>query len=135
MPLSEGVISQEEALSRAWAPLQNFMLNQVRSEDMILFGELHQGDPNTWETREDIPASVLIPAFILSELTMGFIIGFIMFLPFIVVDLVVASVLMAMGMMMLPPAMISLPFKILLFILSGGWNFVLRYTLATFEFY
>ena len=81
----------------------------------------------------EIPASVLIPAFIINELTIGFMIGFVIYLPFIVIDMVVASVLMSMGMMMLPPAMISMPFKIMVFILAGGWQFIIENTLMTFR--
>jgi len=131
IPYTTGMITQEEAIERGWAPLQRFMLDQVVTNDLLLFVQLD--GRGTFETEEDIPARILIPAFILGELTRGFIIGFFIYLPFIVIDMIVASVLMAMGMMMLPPAMISLPFKILLFILGGGWSFVLENVILTFR--
>ena len=132
VPYTNGQITQQEAIDRGWEPLHNFMLRQVHVTDLGLFMELADIDDVDPEGTE-IPARVLIPAFILSELTTGFVIGFLLYLPFIVIDMVVASVLMAMGMMMLPPAMISLPFKILLFILTGGWTFVLGNVLLTFN--
>jgi flagellar biosynthetic protein FliP len=132
IPYTNGEISQQEALDRGWAPLQDFMLRQVRVADVGLFTEL-AGLDNIEPDGSNLPARVLIPAFILGELTAGFVIGFMLYLPFIVIDMVTASVLMSMGMMMLPPAMISLPFKILLFILSDGWGFVLRQVLGTFN--
>ncbi|MCL2398219.1 MAG: flagellar type III secretion system pore protein FliP [Defluviitaleaceae bacterium] len=131
IPYTSGQITQQEAIERGFEPLQRFMLDQVTTTDLALFVQLAGGE--TFETEEDVPARILIPAFILGELTQGFIIGFILYLPFIVIDMIVASVLMAMGMMMLPPAMISLPFKILLFILGGGWTHVLNYVMMTFR--
>ena len=131
IPYTSGLITQQEAIDRGFEPLQRFMLAQVHSNDVALFVQLAGGE--TFPTEQDVPARILIPAFILSELTRGFIIGFILYLPFIVIDMIVASVLMAMGMMMLPPAMISLPFKILLFILGGGWTHVLNYVMLTFN--
>jgi flagellar biosynthetic protein FliP len=131
IPYANGDISQSEALDRGIAPLRKFMTDQVEVRDLGLFAEL---SGYTDIDEDNVPMSVLIPAFIVGELTKGFIIGFILYLPFIVIDMVVASVLMAMGMMMLPPAMISLPFKILLFVLSGGWTFVMRHVIVTFNF-
>jgi flagellar biosynthetic protein FliP len=128
-PYTMGEISQAEALERGWRPLHDFMVDQVQNEDMALFAGL----ANMTIPQYDVPLRILVPAFIISELTRGFIIGFILYLPFIVIDMIVASILMAMGMMMLPPAMISLPFKILLFILGGGWSFVIEHVLATFR--
>ena len=130
-PFTTGQITQQEALDRGFAPLRHFMSSQLDSNDVGLFMEL--AGMGTIDNLEDVPVRVLIPAFILGELARGFMIGFILYLPFIVIDMVVASVLMAMGMMMLPPAMISLPFKILLFILAGGWNIVIRYVMMTFR--
>ena len=131
IPFGAGEISQEEAIERAMAPMRQFMLNQVRDNDLALFFDLADLDHTIVD--DDIPNFVLIPAFILGELTRGFIIGFFIYLPFIVIDMVVASVLMAMGMMMLPPAMISMPFKILLFLLVGGWQFIIQGVMFTFN--
>lgn len=116
-------ISQEEALKTGLEPLRGFMLKQTRKSDIALFLELANIQESTIE---EIPNRVLIPAFLTSELKSGFIMGFILFIPFIVIDMVVASTLMSMGMMMLPPVMISLPFKILLFILVDGWDLVIK---------
>jgi len=129
-PYSEGQITQQEALDRGMAPLRGFMSSQAEDKDVALFIGL---SGKTYASRDDVPNSVIIPAFMLGELTKGFKIGFIIYLPFIVIDMVVASVLMAMGMMMLPPAMISLPFKILLFIMAGGWSYVIEYVIRTFR--
>ena len=129
-PYSEGQITQQEALERGMAPLRDFMARQAEDKDVALFIEL---SGKTYATRDEVPNSVIIPAFMLGELTKGFKIGFIIYLPFIVIDMVVASVLMAMGMMMLPPAMISLPFKILLFIMAGGWGYIIEYIIRTFR--
>ncbi|MDR1663300.1 MAG: flagellar type III secretion system pore protein FliP [Clostridiales bacterium] len=129
-PLGRGEITIDEAIARGIEPLSRFMRSQVEDRDVDLFCKL-QGV--TFETREEVPDSIIVPAFILGELTKGFIIGFVLYLPFIVIDMVVASVLMAMGMMMLPPAMISMPFKILLFLLAGGWGFFIEHVMATFQ--
>jgi flagellar biosynthetic protein FliP len=123
-PMQKGAITQEVALKRAEAPLREFMFNQTRDKDIALFVKLSGEKPSDVKTRRDVPTQVLIPAFIISELKTAFQIGFMLYLPFLVLDMVVASVLMAMGMMMLPPVFISLPFKILLFILVDGWNLV-----------
>jgi len=123
-PYIENQITQEEALEEALAPLREFMFRNTRERDMNLFLELSATEQP--DALEDIPTHVLVPAFIISELKTGFQIGFLIFLPFIVVDMVVASTLMSMGMMMLPPVMISLPFKILLFVMVDGWNLVIR---------
>ena len=121
-PLQKGAITQEVALKKAEAPLREFMFDQTRDKDLALFVKL--GKVENVKTRADVPTQVLIPAFIISELKTAFQIGFLIFLPFLIIDLVVSSTLMAMGMMMLPPVFISLPFKILLFILVDGWNLV-----------
>ena len=131
IPYTSGMITQEEAIQRGWEPLQRFMMDQIVDNDIALFVSL-EGTGMFYEAA-DVPARILIPAFILSELTAGFIIGFFLYLPFVAIDMIVASVLMSMGMMMLPPAMISLPFKILLFILGGGWAFVFEHVLLTFR--
>jgi flagellar biosynthesis protein FliP len=123
-PLQKGAITQEVALKKAEAPLREFMFDQTRSKDLQLFIGLADMKIDDVKTRKDVPTQVLIPAFIISELKTAFQIGFLIFLPFLIIDLVVASTLMSMGMMMLPPVFISLPFKILLFILVDGWNLV-----------
>ena len=113
-PLDEGLITTEEALEIGMEPLREFMYAQTQSKDVSVFMEI---SGNEWDgTPEDVPTSVLIPSFIISELRTAFIIGFLIYIPFIVIDMVVASVLMSMGMMMLPPTTISMPFKILLFV-------------------
>jgi len=131
IPYSAGEISQSEFVDIAMGPIRQFMFDQAETNDVALFATLAGIDE--FETRADIPNRVLIPAFILGEITKGFIFGFIIFVPFIVIDMIVASVLMAMGMMMLPPAMISLPFKILLFVLVDGWSYVIEIMMMTFR--
>lgn len=128
-PYTAGDITQAEAIEFGMQPIREFMLSQVRNQDLALFADLAQ---ETYASMDQIPNRVLIPAFILTELTIGFMFGFFIFIPFIVIDMVVASILMAMGMMMLPPAMISLPFKILLFVMVDGWNFVVEILFRTF---
>lgn len=129
-PLSRGEISQEEAFKEGVAPLRSFMLDQVEVKDLRLFMDIAEID--TVDTVDDIPLTVVIPAFIISELRRAFIIGFLIYIPFIIIDMVVASTLMSMGMMMLPPTMISMPFKILLFIIADGWNLVIGGLVKTF---
>ncbi|PIE77312.1 MAG: flagellar biosynthetic protein FliP [Clostridiales bacterium] len=131
VPLNAGEIEQDEAFTRAMAPLREFMFKQTRDEDLALFVRVAQGETVT--DLEQVSNAALIPAFVISELKTGFIIGFMLFIPFIVIDMVVASTLMALGMMMLPPVMISLPFKILLFILVDGWNLLVKAILAGFN--
>ena len=121
-------ISQAEALKEATLPLKTFMLKQTREEDLGLFFRLGRYDRP--QTPMDTPLGVLIPAFVISELRIAFQIGFLLYLPFLIIDMVVAAVLLAMGMMMLPPVMISLPFKILLFVLVDGWYLVIQSVVA-----
>ena len=130
-PLQEGKISQTQAIKRAEAPLRTFMFKQTRTKDLALFAKL--GKLESPKTRADVPTYVLIPAFIISELKTAFQIGFMIFLPFLIIDLVVSSVLMSMGMMMLPPIFISLPFKILLFVLVDGWSLVTQSLVQSFS--
>ena len=130
-PLNDGKITQVEALDRAQGPMREFMFRQTRETDLALFAGLAKIDRP--KTRKDIPTHVLIPAFTLSELKTAFQIGFLIFLPFLVIDIVVSSTLMSMGMMMLPPVFISLPFKILLFVLVDGWNLVTRSLVQSFS--
>nr|WP_269635005.1 flagellar type III secretion system pore protein FliP [Thermosinus carboxydivorans] len=130
-PYLAGTISQDTAMSEAMKPLRQFMLKQTRENDLALFVNLSEGPrPNS---PEDITTSTLIPAFIISELKTAFQIGFLIYIPFIVIDMVVASTLMSMGMMMVPPVMISLPFKLLLFILVDGWHLIIRSLITSFN--
>ena len=130
-PLSAGKIEMSQAVDRAEKPLREFMFRQTRTKDLALFVKLSKLDRP--QTRADVPTYVLIPAFIISELKTAFQIGFLIFLPFLVIDLVVSSTLMSMGMVMLPPTFISLPFKILLFVLVDGWDLVTRSLVESFH--
>ncbi|NMO96170.1 flagellar type III secretion system pore protein FliP [Paenibacillus lemnae] len=130
-PYLQGEITQSEALEKAQDPIKQFMFSHTREKDLLLFMK-YTGQEKP-ETFEDIPLTVLVPAFAISELKTGFQMGFMIFIPFLVIDIVVASVLMAMGMMMLPPVMISLPFKILLFVLVDGWYLVVKSLLMSFN--
>jgi len=130
-PLVHHQISTGTAITRAEEPLREFMFKQVGASDLSLFMSLaHEPTP---QTRADVPTYVLIPAFILSELKTAFEIGFLIFLPFLIIDLIVSSTLMSMGMVMLPPTFISLPFKILLFVLVDGWDLITRSLVASFH--
>lgn len=129
-PYMEEKISQDVAIARAEGPIREFMFKQVREKDLALFVEL--GRVVKPKTRKDVPTWVLIPAFMVSELKTAFQIGFMLYLPFLIIDMVVASVLMAMGMMMLPPVVISLPFKLLLFVLVDGWELVIGSLVRSF---
>jgi flagellar biosynthetic protein FliP len=130
-PLTAGKISQSRAIERGQEPLRDFMFRQTRDKDLALFVEMaHLKRP---ETRADVPTYTLIPAFVISELKTAFQIGFLIFLPFLVIDLVVSSTLMSMGMVMLPPVFISLPFKILLFVLVDGWSLVFQSLVESFH--
>jgi len=128
-PFDKGEITQEEALERGSEPLRIFMNGQTQRKDLDLFIDI---SGQTFESYDDVPFTILVPSFIISELRTAFIIGFLIYIPFIVIDMVVASVLMSMGMMMLPPTTISLPFKILLFVLADGWNLVIGSLIKTF---
>lgn len=130
-PMARGEIGLQQAMDNAAMPLKTFMLKHTRERDLALFIFLSKSERPA--TRMDVPLEVLAPAFIISELKSAFEIGFLVFLPFLIVDLVVASVLLAMGMMMLPPIMISLPFKILLFILVDGWHLLVGSLVQTFQ--
>lgn len=129
-PYMNGTLSQELALDNALIPLRKFMFNQTRDPDLALFIKLAQVDKP--KTRADVPTLVLVPAFIVSELKTAFMIGFIIFLPFLIIDLLAASVLMAMGMMMVPPTVIALPFKIMLFVLVDGWSLLIGSMVKSF---
>ena len=130
-PFDAGEITQEEAIDAAIAPVREFMYPQTQEKDLALFCDI-AGITYNLDDLDEVPFTVLVPSFILSELRAAFIIGFLIYVPFIVIDMVVASVLMSMGMMMLPPTTISLPFKILLFILVDGWDLVIGGLVKTF---
>lgn len=129
-PLSKGEITQEQAFTQGMEPLRDFMFDQTNEKDMQLFLDI--AGVTEVESRADVPSTALIPAFIISELRAAFIIGFLIYIPFLIIDMVVASTLMSMGMMMLPPTTISMPFKILLFIMADGWNLVIGSVIKTF---
>ena len=129
-PAIAGQITVTEALSRGAPPLRTFMLRQTREADLALFMELGQVVPP--ETAEGLPMTVVIPAYIISELKTGFQMGFFLFVPFLIIDLVVSTTLLSMGMLQLPPAMISLPFKILLFVMIDGWNLLVGSIVRSF---
>ncbi|HEX7065304.1 MAG TPA: flagellar type III secretion system pore protein FliP [Bacillales bacterium] len=130
-PFLEGELTQQEAFDQAAAPLKEFMAENTRQQDLQLF--MNYGDFEKPESIEDIPLTALVPAFTISELKTAFEIGFMIYVPFLVIDMVVASVLMSMGMMMLPPVIISLPFKILLFVLVDGWYLIVKSILLSFQ--
>ena len=130
-PLRDGLITQEEAFERAQAPLKVFMLKQTEVDTLDMY--MSASGQTTPENEEDIPLRIVIPAFMTSELKRGFIMGFLLLIPFLLIDVVVASTLMSMGMIMLPPAMISLPFKILLFVTLDGWTLLFSTLLRSFN--
>lgn len=132
-PYMSGSIKQEEAINKGLSPLREFMLKQTREKDLKLFMDLNKKSSDDVKSYDDISITIIIPAFIISELRTAFIIGFLIYLPFIVIDMVVASTLMSMGMMMLPPTTISLPFKLLLFVLADGWNLVIGQLVNSFN--
>lgn len=130
-PYLNGTISQQDAMSKGEAPLRTFMLKQTREQDLGLFMKLSgQAKP---ATSADVPTYVLVPAFTISELKTAFQMGFVMFVPFLIIDLVVSSALLSMGMMMLPPVIVSLPFKILLFVLVDGWYLIIGSLVGSFN--
>ena len=124
-------ISQETALKAAVSPIRQFMFKQTRSKDLALFVQMAKMEKP--KNMADIPISILIPAFVISELKTAFIIGFVLFVPFLVIDMVVASVLLSMGMMMLPPIMVSLPFKLMIFVLADGWHLIIGSLVKSFS--
>lgn len=130
-PYMQGSISQSEAYEKAIAPLRGFMLRQTREKDLALF--VNMANIEKPETSDDLPTHVIIPAFIVSEFRIAFQIGFLLYIPLLVLDMVIASVLMSMGMMMLPPMMISLPFKLILFVLVDGWYLIVGSIVAGFH--
>jgi len=130
-PYLDHKITQKEAIKRAEAPLKSFMAKETRQKDLQLF--LDYGKYKQPKTIQDIPLTALIPAFTISELKTAFQMGFMIFIPFLIIDMVVASVMMAMGMMMVPPVMISLPFKILLFVMVDGWYLIVKSLLVSYS--
>lgn len=136
-PLTNGEITQQEAIDKSSATIKKFMVNQIminnRDKDLALFISLSGNEyPESREDADKLPLNIVVPAFLVSELTTAFKIGFLIFIPFLVIDMVVSSTLMSMGMMMLPPVMISLPFKILLFILVDGWSLAVQSIIKSF---
>lgn len=130
-PYLKGEITQTEALGQAAVPMKEFMFSHTREKDLLLFMDYTQTEKP--EAVEDIPLTVLVPAYAISELKTAFQMGFMIFIPFLVIDMIVSSTLMAMGMMMLPPIMISLPFKLLLFVLVDGWYLIVKSLLLSFN--
>ena len=132
IPMEQGQIDQQEFFDRGIQPLREFMYKQTQKEDVMVFMDIAGEE---WESGalDDIPLTVLIPSFMVGELRQAFIIGFLIYIPFIVIDMVIASALMSMGMMMLPPTTISMPFKILLFVLADGWNLIIVELIRTFH--
>jgi flagellar biosynthetic protein FliP len=130
-PLQKHQITMSQAITRGEEPLREFMFRQVHTNDLTLFVSLSH--IRTPQTRAQVPTYVLIPAFIMSELKTAFQIGFLIFLPFLIIDLIVSSTLMSVGMVMLPPSFISMPFKILLFILVDGWDVITHSLIASFH--
>ncbi len=130
-PYLAGQISQEEAIDNVIEPIREFMFKQTREADLALFVNLANDERP--ETQDDVSTFTLIPAFMISELKTGFQLGFMIYVPFIVIDMIVASTLMSMGMMMLPPVMISMPFKILLFVMVDGWHLLIRSLILSFK--
>jgi flagellar biosynthetic protein FliP len=129
-PYTQGEITQEEAFSSAMKPIRKFMLKQTNRQEMKLFLKL--SNQETVKDYDDIPNEALIPAFILSELKKAFIMGFMILIPFLIIDMIVASTLMSMGMIMVPPVMISLPFKLILFVVVDGWSLVVKTLVTSF---
>lgn len=136
-PYSQGQITQQQALDKAGEIIKSFMIKQIfnndkNGRDLELFVNLAKIDATNGINPMNLPLTVVIPAFMISELTVAFKMGFLIYLPFLVIDMIVSSTLMSMGMMMLPPIMISLPFKILLFVLAGGWNLLSQMIITSF---
>src|SRR5690606_11051033 len=130
-PYLAGEIAQAEAMDRAVRPLREFMLRQTRERDLALFMQLGQ-QPRP-RTPDDVPTWVLVPSFIVSELKTAFQMGFVIFIPFLIIDMIVSSALMSMGMIMLPPVIVSLPFKVLLFVMVDGWDLIVRSLVMSFQ--
>lgn len=132
-PYKAGEITQQEALEKAQVPLKEFMLKQTKTEDLNLFMKISDTKLEDGQKTTDLSLLVIIPSFITSELKRAFLIGFLLYIPFLIIDMIVASTLMSMGMMMLPPSMISLPFKLLLFVLVDGWGLLFSSLVSSFN--
>ena len=132
-PYNEGQIETQEFLDRASIPLKEFMLKQTTLGEVELYKELSSGSDLQNINPQDLPMSIVVPAFVTSELKRAFIIGFLLFIPFLIIDMVVASTLMSMGIIMLPPVMISLPFKIMLFVVVDGWSLLIKTLVMTYN--
>jgi flagellar biosynthetic protein FliP len=130
-PYMQQKMTLQQAYDKGIVPMREFMMRQTREEDLALFVKMTNAEKP--QSRDDVPLHALIPAYAISELRIGFQIGFMLFIPFLVIDMVISSILLSMGMMMLPPVLISLPFKILLFILVDGWHLVVRSLLESFH--
>jgi flagellar biosynthesis protein FliP len=130
-PYLDSKITLAQAYEKGVVPVREFMLKQTREEDLALFVKMTNGEKPA--TRADVPLQALVPAFAISELRVGFQIGFVLFIPFLVIDMVISSILLSMGMMMLPPVLVSLPFKVLLFVLVDGWHLVVSSLLDSFR--
>jgi flagellar biosynthetic protein FliP len=130
-PYMENKISQEQAIEEGSKPLREFMLKQTRQKDLKLFMDVAKLGEEV--TKENVPLYVVVPAFVISELKTAFYIGFLLYIPFLIIDLVVSSILMSMGMFMLPPVMISLPFKLLLFVMVDGWHLLIKSLIMSFS--
>lgn len=131
LPYSENKLTLEQALDKGSVPLKEFMLRQTRETDLALFVRISNSEP--LESADKVPLKILVPAYVTSELKTAFQIGFVVFIPFLIIDMVVASVLMSMGMMMVSPAIVSLPFKIMLFVLADGWNLLIGSLVQSFN--
>ena len=132
-PYTEKKITQEECLEKAQVPIKQFMLKQTKNSDLKLFMEMSETTLEEGKDSTELPLLVIIPSFVTSELKRAFLIGFLLFIPFLIIDMIVASTLMSMGMMMLPPSMISLPFKLLLFVLVDGWGLLFSSLVSSFN--
>lgn len=130
LPFSENKLTLEQAVDKGSAPLKAFMLRQTRETDLALFVKIANSEP--LQSADQVPLKILVPAYVTSELKTAFQIGFVVFIPFLIIDMVVASVLMSMGMMMVSPSVISLPFKIMLFVLADGWNLLIGSLVQSF---
>jgi len=132
-PLMKKEIKMGEFTKRAAVPIRDFLLKQTRDKDLKLFVKLARKSPSEFATREDVPIYIILPAYVISEIKTAFEIGFVIYLPFLVIDMVVASVLMSMGMFMLSPMQISMPFKLLLFVMIDGWNLIVENLVKSFK--
>jgi len=130
LPYSQDKITLEQAYEKGSQPLKAFMLRQTRETDLALFVKISNSEP--LQSADQVPLKILVPAYVTSELKTAFQIGFVVFIPFLIIDMVVASVLMSMGMMMVSPSVISLPFKIMLFVLADGWNLLIGSLVQSF---